>query len=334
MSKAVTATNTPTTEVERLPVQRLPESRVADHALTLRELQERVALVKHAMDRVMKRGVHYDVIPGTKKPSLLQPGADILNFLFRLSPNPEVIHEIRQDDWIAYTVRVTLVHSPTGKIWAAGLGSCNSREKRYRYRWESTGKPVPKAYWDTRDQALLGPDLHAKKDDDTGGWMICRRIDNDNPWDLDNTILKMAVKRAKVAAALNATGAADMFTQDVEDMPPEYFEARRKTKDIELPPSKDGIVPDTPIEPEPLPAADPALVMRVINAYGGIGIDVSEVLAYVDRMVPEEMTEADIGKLRDAFKKAQKSGRLIEREAGEDELDLDAAAAEAAAAAK
>jgi hypothetical protein len=36
--------------------------------------------------------------------------------------------------------------------------------------------------------------------------------------ELDNTILKMAMKRAHIAATLNATGASRIFTQDVEDM--------------------------------------------------------------------------------------------------------------------
>jgi hypothetical protein len=41
-----------------------------------------------------------------------------------------------------------------------------------------------------------------------------------NAWDVQNTILKMAEKRALVAATLNATGASDIFTQDLEDAGP------------------------------------------------------------------------------------------------------------------
>jgi hypothetical protein len=40
---------------------------------------------------------------------------------------------------------------------------------------------------------------------------------------MDNTIMKMACKRALVAATLNATAASDIFTQDVEDMPQGTF---------------------------------------------------------------------------------------------------------------
>jgi hypothetical protein len=42
-------------------------------------------------------------------------------------------------------------------------------------------------------------------------------IPNEDIFDLVNTISKMAQKRALVAAALNATGASAVFTQDQED---------------------------------------------------------------------------------------------------------------------
>lgn len=40
---------------------------------------------------------------------------------------------------------------------------------------------------------------------------------NANPWDIQNTLYKMACKRALVAAVLNATAASDIFTQDFDD---------------------------------------------------------------------------------------------------------------------
>jgi len=43
----------------------------------------------------------------------------------------------------------------------------------------------------------------------------------DRPRDLENVVLKMAQKRAMVAAVLNTFSLSDRFTQDVEDMPRE-----------------------------------------------------------------------------------------------------------------
>jgi hypothetical protein len=40
-----------------------------------------------------------------------------------------------------------------------------------------------------------------------------------SPSDMANTILKMAKKRALIDAVLTATGASDIFSQDIEDLP-------------------------------------------------------------------------------------------------------------------
>jgi hypothetical protein len=46
------------------------------------------------------------------------------------------------------------------------------------------------------------------------------RVDNPDLADTFNTVLKMADKRALIAAVLNGTAASDVFTQDVEDSQP------------------------------------------------------------------------------------------------------------------
>ena len=65
----------------------------------------------------MKKGVDYGVIPGTKKPTLLKPGAENLCRLFSLRPSYELIY------------RCTLVRQ--GEMVGQGDGSCNSKEKKY-----------------------------------------------------------------------------------------------------------------------------------------------------------------------------------------------------------
>jgi ribosomal protein L12E/L44/L45/RPP1/RPP2 len=44
------------------------------------------------------------------------------------------------------------------------------------------------------------------------------KVENDNPADVYNTVLKMAKKRAQVDATLTATGTSDLLTQDIEEM--------------------------------------------------------------------------------------------------------------------
>ena len=175
----------------------------------------------------MKEEEHYGKIPGTNKPTLYKSGAEKLCMVFRLSQEYEFLQTVREMIFIAYTVKCTLIHIPTGQVVASGIGSCNSREKKYRYTYneEITDKPVPKAYWEARNagnnkecKRIIGEGFKAVKDN--GVWMIAKaeKVENDNPFDLDNTITKMACKRALVAATLNATAASDIFSQDLEDI--------------------------------------------------------------------------------------------------------------------
>ncbi len=225
-----------------------------DYAMSVEGLVKQVQLIQQVMDKVMREGEHYGTIPGTeqtctkcsgtgkingeecdackgkgkrKRPTLLKPGAEKLCLTFRLDPHYEIIREIREKDWIAYTVKCSLFHILSGKQIASGVGSCNTRETKHRYRYseESTGQALPKEYWKAREKGdnkemkrIVGEGNRAAKID--GVWVIAKsqKIENDNPWDLDNTIIKMACKRALVAATLNATAASDIFTQDLEDI--------------------------------------------------------------------------------------------------------------------
>lgn len=237
-----------------------------DYAMSTARLVQQVNLIQDVMAKVMKKDEHYGIIPGTKKPSLYKPGAEKLCMVFRLEPDYEIIREFRQEEFIAYTVKCTLQHIPTGQVIASGVGSCNSREEKYRWRYDETptDKQVPKEYWKARDagdtkemKRLIGDGMRTVKVD--GVWMIATatKVENDNPWDLDNTIMKMACKRALVAATLNATAASDIFTQDVEDMPESLLQGQQKggdttteKKEHKQPQSKSGQQTEAPPDAE------------------------------------------------------------------------------------
>lgn len=195
--------------------------RIEDDAMSPDAITHQVQLIQQVMQRVMKQDEHYGKIPGTDKPTLLKPGAEKLCLTFRLNPDYEIIREVREEKFLAYTVKCTLHHITTERAVASGIGSCNSREEKYRWHhaWEVSDKPVPKDYWKHRDSSLIGgKDFRPIKID--GKWVIAKRgekEENLNPWDLDNTLIKMACKRALVAAVLNGTAASDIFTQDLED---------------------------------------------------------------------------------------------------------------------
>jgi hypothetical protein len=240
---------------------------IEDYAMSVDGLVKQVKLIQTVMEKVMQENEHYGKIPGTDKPTLLKPGAEKLALTFRLDPDYSIIREVREKEFIAYTIKCNLRHIPTGQRIASGIGSCNSRETKYRYRndYELTDKPVPKAYWNARNannskemKRILAGHV-PRKNEETGKWVLAKanRVENDNPWDLDNTIIKMACKRALVAATLNATAASDIFTQDVEDMPGIVNGKSKATEPEEGPPEK----PDKPEEDE-APTSGPGISFK------------------------------------------------------------------------
>jgi len=204
--------------LERQQAPQLPER------YSVSQVVEQVKTIQEIMTAVMKDGTHYGTIPGTDKPTLFKPGAEKLSLTFRMAPrysgedNPKDLGRGHRE----YIILCELYHIGTGRFLGAGVGSCSTMESRYRYRdtFEATGKPVPKEYWDKRNQALIGGSgFRAKKID--GQWQIVKiteRQENPDIADQYNTVLKMAKKRAHVDASLTATAASDIFTQDLEDL--------------------------------------------------------------------------------------------------------------------
>lgn len=198
----------------------------------VQELLQQVSLIQQVMKEAMRDGEHYGVVPGCgNKPTLLKPGAEKLSFVFRLAPEFDEQTIDLGNGHREVRVKCTLrkVGNPN-IVFGQGVGSCSTLEAKYRYRTgpkESTGRPVPKSYWDVRAsnpgkaRELIGGKGFSTMKDDSGQWVICQqgeKAEHDNPADYYNTVLKMAKKRAHVDAVLTATAASDLFTQDVEDI--------------------------------------------------------------------------------------------------------------------
>lgn len=191
--------------------------------VNVNDLKKRSYLVTEIKKEVMKENIHYGLIPGCgKKPTLFKNGAELLCMSFGLSPESSIqINELGEGHR-EYIVTTTL-RNQNGFVVASSAGSCCTKESKYRYRGNElipTGKPVPKKYWDEKNNAILGAGCVAKKDEN-GNWMIFKKGDNkkenEDIADVYNTVLKMAVKRSLVASVLLATGGSCEFTQDIED---------------------------------------------------------------------------------------------------------------------
>lgn len=197
--------------------------------LTAADVINNVGTIQSIMKKVMKDGTHYGTIPGTGKPSLYQPGAQILGLTFRLAPEYEVQQTDLGNGHREYTVTCKLYSTTTGQLMGSGIGLCSTMESKYRYRntadWSDTGEPIPVDAKE-RKKEYRAQGLGMKNVDGVWLWVKygdSQRSENPDIADTYNTVLKMASKRAYVHAILNVTAASDMFTQDVEDF--ERYEA-------------------------------------------------------------------------------------------------------------
>ena len=103
--------------------------------VSLEEADRRARQLADFVRQHMVEGEDYGVVPGTNtKPTLFKSGAEKLNTIFGFAPLVSVVHRV--EDWengfVSYEVKVTLLNKRNGQIEAEGIGSCNSRERRYK----------------------------------------------------------------------------------------------------------------------------------------------------------------------------------------------------------
>jgi hypothetical protein len=176
-------------------------------AASMEKVMERVQLIHTVMERVMIKGVHYGIVPGTSKPSLLKPGAEVLATTFQLATT--VTTEIeRTEDAIRVTAHVSLHSVQSGVFLGEGVGECSTDEEKFKWR-----AAVSEEEFAATPETLK---RIAYKKGKNGSYTV-KQV-RQTPADMANTVLKMAKKRAFVDAILTVTGASDIFTQDVEDM--------------------------------------------------------------------------------------------------------------------
>ena len=211
-------------------------------SLTAIDIRKQVNLVQEVMKEVMVDGVHYGKVPGCgDKPALLKPGAEKIAMTFRLgSEFEELPGSIEGDGFICYKIDCKLIHIPTGNIVGHGRGTANSKEKKNRTRSVA-------AYKATDEEKAIGK-LEQRPGKDGKPYDVY--IIPQDPWDIQNTIYKMACKRAMVAAVLNATAASDIFTQDIEDLP-EGTVGEESWEDTKPKAHKPAVEPPKPRDPAP-----------------------------------------------------------------------------------
>jgi hypothetical protein len=175
--------------------------------MTAADVRSQINLIQEVMRGVMKVDVHYGTIPGTGKPSLWKPGAEVLCATFRIAASYRT-EDLSTDDYVRYRVTCIGTHQGSGVVMGEGIGEASSNEQKYKWvkcsnrEWEATPENRRRVKYMTSRN---------------GDYEI-KQVRTE-PADVANTILKMAAKRAQVAMTLNVTAASDIFTQDIEDLP-------------------------------------------------------------------------------------------------------------------
>ncbi|MDH4581421.1 hypothetical protein E8F20_05965 [Pseudomonas sp. BN415] len=183
------------------------------HRFSAVEIRQRVNLVQEVMQGIMKRDTHYGTIPGTPKPTLYKPGAEVLCVTFRVAQEYE-IEDLSTADMARYRVTCIGVHQTTGIKLGEGVGECSSGEEKYKWR----GAICSEEFDATPEN------MRRIKFSKYRGAVEKKAQVRTEAADLANTVLKMACKRAMIAMTLNVTAASDIFTQDIEDLPEELRE--------------------------------------------------------------------------------------------------------------
>jgi hypothetical protein len=181
---------------------------------TLARIKAEKQLVRHAMDAVMKNGMHYGTIPGTQKPTLFDAGATTILGMFHIVLDPDV-EDLSDGDSIRYRVRQRATHSQSGTLLGSAYGEASSNEEKYKWR-----KAVCKEEFEATPEDRRRVKWARGRENSVYSVQQIRT----EPADIANTVLKMAAKRARIAATLQVTGASDVFAQDLEDLPAEIAE--------------------------------------------------------------------------------------------------------------
>lgn len=203
--------------------------------LSVAEVVRRSDLIQQVLKQVMVPGHHFGVIPGTESrpgekqrpPVLLKPGAEKLCMLFRLAPSFDVRTKDLPNSHREERVTCTLTHIPSGTVVAQAAGSCSTMESKYRYRNAKQKCPECDAEAIYKSKKASQPGFYCySKVGGCGAQFGPKdtRITNQKPGKAENpdiadqlnTVLKMAEKRALVAATLLATAASDMFVVEEE----------------------------------------------------------------------------------------------------------------------
>ena len=173
-------------------------------AMVAQEIELRAIIVDYYRSQMVS-SKHYYTLQAGQKPALSKEGALNLCSLFKVRVAAQApCEQYHGDGHYSVRYRVHLVSIRSGEVIADGDASCSTRESKYAYRWVKASDVPP---------FLDAAALTTRK----GRYGTLYRVPTLDLADHYNTVLKMAYKRAIVAAALCLPLVSELFTQDLEE---------------------------------------------------------------------------------------------------------------------
>lgn len=204
-----------------------------EFAARLESVETAQKRVRQIQARLMKDGEDYGEIPGTQKPTLLKPGAEKLAAFYGLVATFEV--QLTHGDGVttpparAFVRCLMHLGSADGPVVGEGYGTASAWESKHRWRTAKRSCPscgsvgaISKSKYADRETGDIGwycRDCKANyaSTDEAITAQELGRIENPDPSDVENTVVKIGKKRAFVDGVLTTTATSGLFTQDVED---------------------------------------------------------------------------------------------------------------------
>ena len=112
----------------------LPNSLAIIDTVEIQQVQatmNKISQFQQVIQKTLHQGHDFGIIPGTDKPTLLKPGAEKILMMMGLQSEFEIVDSTRdfEKGFFQYQVRCKLFKGDM--LITEGLGSCNTRERKY-----------------------------------------------------------------------------------------------------------------------------------------------------------------------------------------------------------
>ncbi|GAY74241.1 exodeoxyribonuclease X C-terminal domain-containing protein [Lentilactobacillus kosonis] len=173
--------------------------------LNTNDMRNELTAINHFQAMVQEQlteNQDYGIIQGTNKPTLLKPGAEKILMIMGVQSKYEIVDKIEdyQKGYFDYTVQAKLLKN--GMLLTEGLGSANTNEKKFQRKIKNSSGE--------------------------------KEVDPNSGFDMKNTVLKMAKKRAQIDATLTIASLSNIFTQDLDELKDFSDREKSETMTIEI----------------------------------------------------------------------------------------------------